>query len=106
MTKYFQNSYQVFTSGGDIDVTASSLLQTDAILSAVYDMLENILGFTLKPSQKSLSLRLGTDYELDSRDVLVLLIEVENYFCIEISQDEELEVNTIHDLLNLIQGKL
>lgn len=106
MTKYFQNSYQILTSDGTIDVTASSLLQTDAILSAVYDMLENILGFTLKPSQKSLSLRLGTDYELDSRDVLVLLIEVENYFCIEISQDEELEVNTIHDLLNLIQGKL
>jgi acyl carrier protein len=43
---------------------------------------------------------------LDNRDIMVFLIEIENHFGIEISQEEELGIKTIYDLLTVIQGKL
>jgi hypothetical protein len=60
MTKYFQPPRKIFTSNGDLDITATGLLQADAILNILYQLIWDITG-SLKPSQTSLSTNLIED---------------------------------------------
>ena len=76
------------------------------ILSKVTDYLVNASEKNLKPEDITLTTLLREDLDLDSMQSVTMIMELEEEYGISIDNDELTELNTIGDLVNIMQKKL
>ncbi len=62
--------------------------------------------FDLRPEQVTASARLVDDLELDSLDAVDLVVRLEQETGVEIAEDELKSLETVQDVLSLLQRKL
>ena len=74
----------------------------DNTLAAVEELARAKLGWSgsLEPG-----MRLVEDLELDSMGAMTLAIEIENHFRIVLEEEEEADLETVGDLVELIRHK-
>lgn len=75
----------------------------DEILQGIEAVARTHLGWS---GQLSRDLSLIEDLELDSLGALTLAVEVENHFRICLEQEDEAQINTVGDLVAVVQRKL
>ena len=76
------------------------------IINKVTDYLVNASEKDLKPEDVTLKTLLREDLDLDSMQSVTMIMELEDEYGISIDNDELAELNTVDDLVNVIQKKL
>ncbi len=80
------------------------MMDRTALLRALQEMLEEDRGEKFDTLEESVSLREGLG--LDSVDLVTLVMQVQDRFRVVLTSDELEHVNTLKDLLDLMQTKL
>ncbi len=78
-------------------------MSADAVLAGVADVARAHLDWE-GPVRREM--RLVEDLELDSLRLFTLAAEIENYFRVNLYEDEEGELLTVGDLVDLIRSKV
>ena len=80
-------------------------MSTD-ILEKVTDYLVKASEKDIKPEDVTLRTSLRDDLDFDSMQSVTMIMELEDEYGISIDNDELSELNTVDDLVNVIQAKL
>lgn len=106
MSKYTFESCLTLTADGDVDYLRTTAEQVSRILPELIKLVQEIPEQAPVISPNKLSVAFYEDLGFDSIDKIFLVMDVEEYFDIEIRDEEADATRTISNLLSLIVSKL
>lgn len=106
MSKYTFESCLTLTADGDVDYLRTTAEQVSRILPPLIKLVQEIPEEAPEINPNKLSVAFYEDLDFDSIDKIFIIMDVEEYFTIEIQDEEADKVKTVSDLLSLIVSKL